>query len=159
MSLVRELRDALLAKNYFLAVAESCTGGMLASMLTALPGSSTWFERGFITYSNLAKQEMLGVNKDLILKQGAVSEAVAEAMALGALAYSAAHISVSITGIAGPDGGSPEKPVGTVCLAFAEKTKIVQSRRCYFPNASRKKIRMFSCQEALRGLLDFIHRP
>jgi nicotinamide-nucleotide amidase len=102
-----------------MVTAESCTGGLIAASCTQLSGSSAWFERGFVTYSNAAKSELLGVDASLIEAQGAVSEEVAKAMALGALAHSPAHISVAVTGIAGPTGGSDAKPVGTVWLAWA----------------------------------------
>ena len=109
----------LTARQWMLTTAESCTGGLIAASCTQLSGSSAWFERGFVTYSNAAKSELLGVAASLIEAQGAVSEEVAKAMALGALAHSPAHISVAVTGIAGPTGGSEAKPVGTVWLAWA----------------------------------------
>src|SRR6187401_2663879 len=114
-TLIIEIAQYLKAHNWQLVTAESCTGGLVASCITEIPGSSLWFERGFVTYSNLAKQEMLGVPKKLIANYGAVSEEVASAMAVGALAHSKGHIALSVTGVAGPDGGSIEKPVGTVC--------------------------------------------
>lgn len=115
------LAQALLAQKARMATAESCTGGMIAASCTNLSGSSAWFERGFVTYSNEAKTDMLGVPPTLIAQHGAVSEEVAKAMALGALAHSKANFSVAVTGVAGPTGGSPEKPVGTVWLAWASK--------------------------------------
>lgn len=102
-----------------IVTAESCTGGLVAKLITDLAGSSQWFERGFVTYSNLAKEQMLGVDAQLLNDFGAVSEPVAEAMAAGALRHSSAQFALSITGIAGPDGGSVAKPVGTVCFAWA----------------------------------------
>ena len=119
MTMVDALSRALLQRGWMLATAESCTGGLIAARCTDLAGSSQWFERGFVTYSNAAKSELLGVAASLIEAQGAVSEEVAKAMALGALAHSPAHISVAVTGIAGPTGGSDAKPVGTVWLAWA----------------------------------------
>jgi len=116
-----ELAQALLAHKACMATAESCTGGMIAASCTNLAGSSAWFERGFVTYANEAKTEMLGVPATLIAQHGAVSEEVAKAMALGALAQSKANFSVAVTGVAGPTGGSPEKPVGTVWLAWASR--------------------------------------
>ena len=116
---VARLATALQARGWRLATAESCTGGLIAAACTALAGSSTWFERGFVTYSNEAKTELLGVPAGLIAAQGAVSEAVARAMAEGALAHAHAEIAVAVTGIAGPGGGSPGKPVGTVWMAWA----------------------------------------
>ena len=117
--LCEALANVLIARNMSMVTAESCTGGLIAASCTQLSGSSAWFERGFVTYSNAAKSELLGVPSSLIKTQGAVSEEVAKAMALGALAHSPAHISVAVTGIAGPTGGSAAKPVGTVCLAWA----------------------------------------
>ena len=108
----------LLQHRHTLATAESCTGGMIAAACTDLPGSSQWFERGFVTYSNAAKTEMLGVPAALIEQHGAVSEPVARAMADGALAHSQAQVSLAVTGVAGPTGGSDEKPVGTVWFAW-----------------------------------------
>lgn len=118
-ALVEPIAKALLAKNLRLTTAESCTGGGVAYALTTLAGSSTWFERGFVTYSNEAKQEMLDVPITIIQQHGAVSQETAEAMAYGALQNSHADISLAVTGIAGPAGGSPEKPVGTVWFAWA----------------------------------------
>ena len=117
--LCEALAQVLIARKMSMVTAESCTGGLIAASCTQLSGSSAWFERGFVTYSNAAKSELLGVPSSLIKTQGAVSEEVAKAMALGALAHSPAHISVAVTGIAGPTGGSAAKPVGTVCLAWA----------------------------------------
>src|SRR5665647_2559878 len=108
----------LKVQSLMLATAESCTGGWVAQVATAIAGSSDWFERGFVTYSNAAKQEMLGVGAGTLAKYGAVSEQTAREMAAGALAHSRAQVAVAITGIAGPAGGSPDKPVGTVCLSL-----------------------------------------
>ncbi|WP_418318214.1 CinA family protein [Piscinibacter sakaiensis] len=119
MPLVQRLAGLLLARRQRLACAESCTGGLIAAACTSLAGSSDWFERGFVTYSNQAKSEMLGVAPDLLEQHGAVSEAVALAMADGAIARSAAEWAVAVTGIAGPGGAVPGKPVGTVWLAIA----------------------------------------
>jgi nicotinamide-nucleotide amidase len=116
---VQTLAAALLAKQWQLALAESCTGGLIAAACTELAGSSAWFERGFVTYSNAAKTEMLNVPAALIAEHGAVSEPVARAMAQGALQRSHAHIAASVTGIAGPSGASANKPVGMVCFGFA----------------------------------------
>jgi len=112
---------AWLKRNQWkIATAESCTGGMVAEALTRLPGSSAWFERGFITYSNESKQQMLGVDPEVFRSQGAVSQVCVEQMARGALSHSNADVSIAVSGIAGPDGGSEEKPVGTVWLAWAQ---------------------------------------
>ena len=118
-ALAGEVGLALRESGLRLAAAESCTGGWVSQCLTAIAGSSDWFERGFVTYSNEAKQEMLGVPADVLSRHGAVSEVTAAAMATGALARSRADWALAITGIAGPTGGSPEKPVGTVCFAWA----------------------------------------
>ena len=116
---VQALADALLARRLTLAAAESCTGGLIAAACTALPGSSHWFERGFVTYSNDAKVELLGVAQELLQAHGAVSEEVARAMAQGALVRSRANLALAVTGIAGPGGAVPGKPVGTVWLAWS----------------------------------------
>ena len=119
MNSVQSIAQLLLANNWKLALAESCTGGLVCAKLTELSGSSAWFERGYITYSNQAKTACLGVPAELIESQGAVSEAVAKAMALGAQRSAGTNVAVSITGIAGPTGGSIEKPVGTVCFGWS----------------------------------------
>ncbi|MDP1595813.1 MAG: nicotinamide-nucleotide amidohydrolase family protein [Methylotenera sp.] len=116
--LATQLGAALKARGLILSMAESCTGGMVAQAVTSVAGSSAWFDRGFVTYSNNAKIEMLNVSQSTLENFGAVSEQTAAEMAVGALKNSNAHIAGSITGIAGPDGGSPEKPVGTVCFAW-----------------------------------------
>ena len=116
---VASLAASLLRRGWMLSTAESCTGGMIAAACTDLAGSSQWFERGFVSYSNEAKQEMLGVPHALIEQHGAVIEAVAQAMVLGALKKSQAQVTLAVTGIAGPTGGSQAKPVGTVWFAFA----------------------------------------
>ena len=113
------LADLMLKRQWMLTTAESCTGGMIAAACTDLAGSSAWFERGFVTYSNEAKSDMLGVPAELIATHGAVSEPVARAMASGALQHSKAQVALSVTGIAGPSGGSPDKPVGTVWFGWA----------------------------------------
>ena len=116
--LTGSLADFMLARKWMLTTAESCTGGLIAAACTDLAGSSNWFERGFVTYSNAAKTELLGVDAALIATHGAVSEAVASAMALGALARSKAQVAIAVTGVAGPGGGSSDKPVGTVWFGF-----------------------------------------
>lgn len=118
-ALVQQVAQALVAKGWMLATAESCTGGLIAATCTDLAGSSAWFDRGAVTYSNEAKADLLGVPPELIAQHGAVSEPVARAMAEGLLQRSKAHITVAVTGIAGPGGGTPGKPVGTVWLAWA----------------------------------------
>jgi nicotinamide-nucleotide amidase len=118
---VLALAEALRRRAWRLATAESCTGGLIAAACTSVAGSSDWFERGFVTYSNAAKSDMLGVDATLIAEHGAVSEAVARAMASGALAHANAELSVAVTGIAGPGGATPGKPVGLVWLALAQR--------------------------------------
>lgn len=142
----------LLASGQKLAVAESCTGGWVAHCLTAIAGSSEWFERGFVTYSNEAKQEMLGVSGETLAGHGAVSEATAVAMATGALAYSRADWTVAITGIAGPGGGSPEKPVGMVCFSWAGRDGALTVETCRF-TGDRESVRAQSVAHALDGVL------
>lgn len=125
---VAVLADALRARGLRLASAESCTGGLFAALCTSVAGSSDWFERGFVTYSNAAKTEMLGVDSALIVAHGAVSEPVARAMATGALAHSAAELALAVTGIAGPGGATPGKPVGLVWLAWAARDAAGETR-------------------------------
>ena len=145
----------LLARNESLTLAESCTGGGLACAVTEIAGSSAWFERGFVTYSNAAKSELLGVPEITIERHGAVSEATARAMAEGALAHSPAHWAVAITGIAGPAGGSAEKPVGTVCFAWAGRDLGCQAQtRCF--SGDRSAVRAQSVAYALRGLIHLL---
>lgn len=132
--LAESLGAALKARGFVLALAESCTGGMVAQAITSVAGSSAWFDRGFVTYSNQAKMDMLGVNKQTLLKFGAVSEQTAAEMAQGALRFSLADISASITGIAGPDGGTAEKPVGIVCFGFALKNSVKTSIQHFVGN-------------------------
>lgn len=149
---VAALADQLLLRGEWLAVAESCTGGWLAQELTALAGSSQWFERGFVTYSNAAKRELLGVPEDTLTAHGAVSEATVRAMALGVLARAPVDWSVAISGVAGPAGGSPEKPVGTVCLAWAGKASGCEVQTCHFAG-DREAVRRQAVLHALHGLL------
>lgn len=153
--LIKEIAAILKKKSWQLVTAESCTGGLIASYLTEISGSSVWFERGFVTYSNLAKEELLSVSKELIEEYGAVSEPVAQAMATGALQHSAGDVAVSVTGIAGPDGGSFEKPVGTVCFSWAARGMSSKILRKQF-TGDRQDIRLAACQEALSGILSYI---
>ena len=152
-ALAAKLGALLLANGEKLETAESCTGGWVAQCLTAISGSSDWFERGFVTYSNEAKQEMLGVEPETLLKHGAVSETTASAMAAGALRHSHANWALSITGIAGPAGGSLEKPVGSVCFGWVGPDGRVEVESCFFPG-SREEIRSQSVAHALTGLLE-----
>jgi len=149
---IKTLAQYLVAESVLLAVAESCTGGWVGKSLTDLPGSSRWFDRGFITYSNLAKIQMLGVNEVTLEKHGAVSEQVAIEMVNGVLANSQATYAVSVTGIAGPDGGTESKPVGMVCFAWAKRGGQVCAETSKF-TGSRDEIRQKSVGCALRGLL------
>lgn len=151
-ALLRELRQ----QGLMLAMAESCTGGLIAAVLTEVSGSSDVVERGFVTYSNEAKNELLGVPADLIENKGAVSEEVARAMAEGALARSRADIAVAVTGIAGPGGGSPEKPVGLVHIAAQRAGQEVAHRRCEFGDVGRAEIRRLSVAEAFRLVRTFL---
>ena len=153
--LSQQLAKLLLLQQKQLAVAESCTGGWLAKCLTDLAGSSQWFERGFVTYSNAAKQEMLGVLVATLESEGAVSEAVVQEMAQGALAHSHADIAVAISGIAGPGGAMPGKPVGTVCFAWVLKDSIHQQDTRHF-EGDREAVRRQSVACALQGLVDVL---
>lgn len=146
------LGAALLARGWMLATAESCTGGWAAQAMTAVAGSSAWFERGFVTYSNDAKMEMLGVRAATLAAYGAVSEATAAEMALGALAHSRAQAAFAITGIAGPTGGSPDKPVGTVCFAWARSGYEVVTERRLFAG-DRRAIRAQSVEHSFDRML------
>ena len=151
-ALAAEVGTALVARCWMLAAAESCTGGWAAQALTAVAGSSAWFERGFVTYSNQAKIEMLGVRVETLDTFGAVSEETAAQMAQGALAHSRAQAAFAITGIAGPSGGSLEKPVGTVCFAWRLADAEVATARHWFAG-DRQQVRAQSVQLALRNLL------
>jgi nicotinamide-nucleotide amidase len=146
------LGAALLARDWMAATAESCTGGLVAGAITDVAGSSGWFDRGFVTYSNDAKEALLGVPAPLIVEHGAVSEPVARAMAEGALARSAAHVAVAITGIAGPGGATPGKPVGMVCFAFASRTRAAKAVT-HFLQGDRAAVRRASVAIALEGLI------
>ena len=143
--------DLLINRGWMLTTAESCTGGLIAAACTDLAGSSQWFERGFVTYSNAAKTELLGVDAALITRDGAVSESVVRAMAQGALAHSHAQVAVAVTGVAGPGGGSASKPVGTVWLAWATPQGL-HSALHHFAG-DRAAVRTATVQQALRGLL------
>ncbi len=151
--LAAQVGEMLSSRGLMLATAESCTGGGVAEAITEIPGSSEWFERGFITYANRAKVEMLGVSEDTLRLHGAVSEAVVREMAEGALRHSPAHISLAVSGIAGPGGGTPEKPVGTVFFAWSVRNgETIASR--HLLSGNRAEIRAQSVRIALRGLLE-----
>lgn len=153
-TLAKKVGTSLQEKNLILVTAESCTGGWLAQAITSIPGSSSWFDRGIISYSNSAKQEMLGVKAETLEQYGAVSQQVAEEMAKGALKHSQADMSISTTGIAGPTGGTPEKPVGLVWFAWATKNTI-QSQSQLF-HGDRTSIREQAVEFALQHLIDTI---
>ncbi len=152
LNLAVELSTILQHKNWTLALAESCTGGMAAQYATAIAGSSAWFERGFVTYSNVAKVEMLDVSAVTLEQHGAVSEETAREMALGALRHSHAQIVAAITGVAGPDGGTTEKPVGTVCFSWADVTGKISSETKQF-SGDRETIRKQAVYHAFKELL------
>lgn len=147
---VLALGQALRERGWRLATAESCTGGMIAAACTSVAGSSDWFERGFVTYSNLSKTELLGVDASVIASEGAVSEAVARAMAAGALARAPVQLTLAVTGVAGPGGGSKDKPVGTVWLALARGDG-VQAERLQL-GGDRAAVRSRTVQQALARL-------
>jgi nicotinamide-nucleotide amidase len=148
---VAPLADVLRARGWRVATAESCTGGLIAAACTALAGSSDWFDRGFVTYSNQAKSDQLGVDAGLIAAHGAVSEPVARAMAEGALARSAADLAVAVTGIAGPGGAVPGKPVGTVWLAWARRGGATETERLQL-DGDRAAVRAQTVARALQRL-------
>jgi nicotinamide-nucleotide amidase len=151
-TLAAQVGELLKANGQKLATAESCTGGWVAQCLTAVAGSSEWFERGFVTYSNIAKSEMLGVTASTLIAHGAVSEAVAAAMAAGALRHSHADWALAITGVAGPGGGSPAKPVGTVCFGWAATDGRLDAQTIHF-GGDRQSIRAQAVAHALAGIL------
>jgi len=150
--LARKVIEAYAGQKRKIVVAESCTGGLIAAALTEIPGSSAVLERGFVTYSNDAKTEVLGVMPDVLEQFGAVSAQAAEAMAQGALEFSHADVAISATGIAGPDGGSPSKPVGLVFLGLASRGGAVFHYQCQF-NGDRDDIRLQAVREGLKLLM------
>lgn len=153
MCMILLLSQRLMQKNWMLATAESCTGGLIAAACTDLAGSSGWFERGFVTYSNAAKVQDLSVDPALIATHGAVSEAVALAMAEGAARRSRVHVALSVTGIAGPGGGSAAKPVGTVCFGWWVDGHAQCQTQHFSPELERRQIRYLACEYALNGIL------
>ncbi len=146
---------ALAARDWTMATAESCTGGWIAEVVTATAGSSAWFDRGFVTYSNAAKQEMLGVGGDTLVRHGAVSERTVREMAAGALAHSHAQVAVAVSGIAGPAGGSADKPVGMVCLAWAIVGQPLRATTRHF-DGDREAVRRQTVECALGELLTLL---
>lgn len=151
LALCEELALRLQQRGWSMATAESCTGGMIAARCTDLSGSSLWFERGFVSYSNAAKCDLLGVPADLIAQHGAVSEAVVRAMASGAVRHAPVQVSVAVTGIAGPTGGSADKPVGTVWFGWCVEGAVSTERRVFA--GDRAAVREATVQHALHGLL------
>jgi len=149
-ALTAQVAEQLLSKKLLLATAESCTGGLIAAACTDLAGSSVWFERGFVSYSNAAKTELLGVPANLIERHGAVSEPVVRAMVEGALRHSRAQVAVAVTGVAGPGGGSPDKPVGTVWFGWATPDGLVTDKRCF--DGDRQQVREATVRHALLRL-------
>ena len=152
LKLAEDVLTANRAAGKMLAVAESCTGGLVAGALTEIPGSSDVFDRGFVTYSNRAKQDMLDVPGDLIADQGAVSEAVARMMAEGAVANSHAHVALAVTGVAGPGGGTPLKPVGLVHMAACREGRSILHEAHRFGDIGRSEVRMKTVEAALNLL-------
>ena len=152
--LLEDLATALLARGWMLATAESCTGGLIAGACTDLAGSSNWLDRGFVSYSNAAKTELLGVDAALIARHGAVSEPVARAMAQGALQHSKAQCALAVTGIAGPGGGSADKPVGTVWFAWATPQGVRSEMQRF--DGDRAQVRSATVQHSLAVLLSLV---
>ena len=150
-NIVRHLADLMLRRQWLLATAESCTGGMIAAACTDLPGSSAWFERGFVSYSNSSKTELLGVDPALIERCGAVSQEVVRAMVIGALQQSHADVAVAVTGVAGPSGGTAAKPVGTVWFGWATPSGVGAEVQHFEGN--RATVRAATVAHALRGLV------
>ena len=142
-------------RGLMLVTAESCTGGWIAEAVTAVPGSSGWFERGFVTYTYISKREMLGVRGDTLEQHGAVSEAVVLEMVSGALQASHAQVGIAVSGVAGPSGGTPEKPVGTVCFAWGMKDRAPRAETRHFPG-DREAVRRASVIRALEVMIELI---
>ncbi|SCZ49680.1 nicotinamide-nucleotide amidase [Thiohalomonas denitrificans] len=152
--LAGRVAERLSGKGVMLAAAESCTGGWVAKVCTDLTGSSGWFERGFVTYSNEAKQEMLGVSPRTLATHGAVSEAAVREMASGALARSRARVTLAISGVAGPGGGTDRKPVGTVWFAWATADRLQTQHECF--GGDREAVRRAAVITALEGVLEIV---
>ncbi len=152
----KELGETLERRQLTLTTAESCTGGMVSEVVTSVSGSASWFERGFVTYSNQAKQEMLDVPAETLKEFGAVSEQAAIGMAKGALEHSHASVSIAVTGIAGPTGGTDEKPVGTICFAWVLKDGFLKSEKKHFDD-DRNNIRLQATEYVLQQLIAFLN--
>ena len=155
--LAAQLGGLLKSHGLMLATAESCTGGGVAQAVTSVAGSSAWFERGFVTYSNQSKQEMLGVSEVTLMQHGAVSEATVREMVAGALEKSGAQMALAVSGIAGPDGGTPDKPVGTVWFAWGLKNSVVHAERHQFLG-NRAEVRAHAVHTALQGAINLLNR-
>lgn len=153
-TVIGQVADLLQKKRWLMVTAESCTGGMISAACTDLAGSSAWFERGFVTYSNEAKTELLGVDAALIKQHGAVSEEVARAMASGAVTHSHAQVSVAVTGVAGPTGGSVAKPVGTVWFGFSVGGRVISEMKRF--DGDRAAVRTATVAHAIRRLLELL---
>lgn len=155
--LAERVGRALESRNLMVATAESCTGGWIAEAITMIPGCSAWFERGFVTYTYISKREMLNVPGEMLERHGAVSEEVAREMALGALAASHAQVSVAVSGVAGPSGGTREKPVGTVCFGWAAKDALPRTETQHFAG-DREAVRRQSVLHGLSVLLQIVEK-
>jgi nicotinamide-nucleotide amidase len=154
-SLAVRLGEMLTMRGFMLATAESCTGGWVAKTVTDVPGSSGWFDRGFVTYSNAAKQDMLGVTLETLSAYGAVSQPVIEEMVTGALRYSAAQVAIAVSGIAGPGGGGPDKPVGTVWVGWGlPGVRAIARRYCF--DGNREAVRAAAVRAVIEGLLEHL---
>ncbi|MDE2422875.1 MAG: CinA family protein [Betaproteobacteria bacterium] len=152
LELAQRVGFLLLNQHQLLALAESCTGGGIAALITEIPGSAQWFERGFVTYSNLSKEQLLGVPAKMISQYGAVSEEVVSAMATGAIRHSVANWAIAVSGVAGPTGGSVEKPVGMVCIAWANNNGLCEAQTYHF-EGNRQEVRAQTTRYALQGLI------
>ena len=155
--LAEQVGELLKSHGLMLTTAESCTGGGVAQAITEVAGSSAWFERGFVTYSNLAKQQMLGVRETTLIQYGAVSEMTAREMVAGALQHSAAQVALAVTGIAGPDGGTTDKPVGTVWFAWGIKQSNIHAQQ-YLLKGDRAEVRVQAVHIALQGVVDLLNQ-
>jgi nicotinamide-nucleotide amidase len=155
--LAERVGRALESRKLIMATAESCTGGWVAEAITMVPGSSAWFDRGFVTYTNVSKREMLGVRSETLERHGAVSQEVAREMVAGALRASDAQVTLAVSGVAGPSGGTPEKPVGTVCFAWALEGVPVRAETVRFPG-DREAVRRQSVLHALGVLLEMLEK-
>ncbi|KXW56363.1 CinA family protein [Ferrovum sp. PN-J185] len=152
VELAQQVGLLLLNQGLSLTTAESCTGGAIAALITEIAGSAQWFDRGFITYSNASKEELLGVSHELITHYGAVSEEVVKAMTEGALFHSKANWAIAVSGIAGPTGGTEQKPVGTVCIAWQTRHQFSEAQTYHF-DGNRQQVRHATARYALQGLI------